>query len=775
MKPSLHPARLAFSALCLLALVQGLAHAASGCANINLTTAGDTTCVVPAGVQALSYVVVGGNGGRGGPRLGDTGSGGRGAHISGVLPVTPGQTLYLTVGGHGADVSAGYPAGGGGGGYSAIAQTSHAAGPLVIAAGGGGGNSANNGAGAGGDAEKSGWVFVPSVGVRADQPPAGGPGVGSTGGTGGTSDYPAAYGTGGAGGNAGAAGVVGSDATYAGGGGGGGGFGAVGGGGGAGTFAANVSGGAGGVGGGGSGGGSASDAAPAAGGGGGGYAGGGGGGHRGGGGGGSNLVPSGGTAALSDGTPRIVLSIAVPTVATGAATGVLSSAATLNGSVGAVGSDVSAAFFRYSTSQWVVDGGGGAIAAATPSTVSAAAGVTSVTDVLTGLAAGTTYYYRAHATNAGGTAQGATQSFTTPKANQSLIWGTVPTVTYGAASTVAATGGGSSAPVVFSSLTPAACTVSGNQVTGTAVGTSNCTLAANQAGDAQYNAAPQITLTLSVITGVPGAPGTVTATSSAGQAQLTFIAPSLDGGSAITRYAATSTPGNVTGHCDVPVGSPPGTVCTITVLGLANGTSYTFAVRALNAIGMGAASAASNTVLPRLLQIESALDGVPAMTGRATATLSGGGPSCTLQGGASGFGTTSSIPPGWNAPHGEFRFTAEHCTGTVTITLQYPSPLPTSVRFRKPDGAGGWFDPQDAATPLNVILSGDRRTVSYTITDDGLGDADAATGTIVDPFLPVVLAAPSGAQSIPTLSNWGLALLSAMAGLLAMRRARRRA
>jgi hypothetical protein len=66
---------------------------------------------------------------------------------------------------------------------------------------------------------------------------------------------------------------------------------------------------------------------------------------------------------------------------------------------------------------------------------------------------------------------------------------------------MAATGGGSGNPVVFSSLTPAVCTA-GPSVNNTsavdliAVGT--CTVAANQAGNATYAAAPQVTQSFTV-------------------------------------------------------------------------------------------------------------------------------------------------------------------------------------------------------------------------------------------------------------------------------------
>jgi len=168
----------------------------------------------------------------------------------------------------------------------------------------------------------------------------------------------------------------------------------------------------------------------------------------------------------------------------------------------------------------------------------------------------------------------------------------------------------------------------------------------------------------------------------------------------------------------------------------------------------------------------SAAGTVPGMAGTATATLTGGGADCTLQPADSRFEAATDEPPGLRALRGQFRFTATQCTGgPVTITLQYPEPLPEGVRFRKPDGAGGWFDPQDAATSLGLTLSLDRKTVAYTITDNGLGDADSTPGTIADPLLPVVpLALGGGAAGIPALSTWALALLSALVGGLGWRR-----
>ncbi len=89
---------------------------------------------------------------------------------------------------------------------------------------------------------------------------------------------------------------------------------------------------------------------------------------------------------------------------------------------------------------------------------------------------------------------------------------------------------------------------------------------------------------------VPGAPTNVTATAGNGQATVHFTAPEDNGGSAITGYIVTSSPGNI---------AVTGTGTTIAVTGLRNGTAYTFTVKAVNIAGNGAASTASNTVMPQ--------------------------------------------------------------------------------------------------------------------------------------------------------------------------------
>ena len=95
----------------------------------------------------------------------------------------------------------------------------------------------------------------------------------------------------------------------------------------------------------------------------------------------------------------------------------------------------------------------------------------------------------------------------------------------------------------------------------------------------------------------PDAPGIGTATGGDAQATVSFTAPSSNGGSAITSYTATSSPGDFTGTISQ---SGSGS---ITVTGLTNGTAYTFTVTATNAIGISSASAASNSVEPAITEV----------------------------------------------------------------------------------------------------------------------------------------------------------------------------
>jgi hypothetical protein len=115
---------------------------------------------------------------------------------------------------------------------------------------------------------------------------------------------------------------------------------------------------------------------------------------------------------------------------------------------------------------------------------------------------------------------------------------------------------------------------------------------------------------------VPGAPTIGTAVRGNAQATVSWTAPASNGGAAITGYAVTP----YDGMLPLPPVVFGSTGTTQTVTGLMNGTSYVFTVAAINAVGTGAPSAASNAVTP------ATVPGVPtigtAVRGNTQATVS---------------------------------------------------------------------------------------------------------------------------------------------------------
>ncbi len=186
-----------------VALVVGLLWPASAGASTSTFsyTGAEQTYTVPAGVSEVSINAVGAQGGAQTSceadvcPPGDQGPGlppGRGAVVSGVVSVTPGQTLYVEVGGIGGAPDGGFNGGGeagtlflqdgGGGGASDVRTLPMSAGVIslnsrLIVAGGGGGSSWV--AAPGGDAGQ------PGGNNPSNSPVAGGAGTQTAGGIGG--------------------------------------------------------------------------------------------------------------------------------------------------------------------------------------------------------------------------------------------------------------------------------------------------------------------------------------------------------------------------------------------------------------------------------------------------------------------------------------------------------------------------------------------------------------------------------------------------------------
>ncbi len=87
---------------------------------------------------------------------------------------------------------------------------------------------------------------------------------------------------------------------------------------------------------------------------------------------------------------------------------------------------------------------------------------------------------------------------------------------------------------------------------------------------------------------VPNAPTSVVAVSKDGSAQVSWVAPTNNGGSSVLDYTATASSGQTATVAVSPT----------TVTGLANGNAVTFTVRARNAQGSSVSSAVSNVVTP---------------------------------------------------------------------------------------------------------------------------------------------------------------------------------
>jgi len=195
------------------------------------------------------------------------------------------------------------------------------------------------------------------------------------------------------------------------------------------------------------------------------------------------------------------------------------------------------------------------------------------------------------------------------------------------------------------------------------------------------------------------------------------------------------------------------------------------ATRALRLVRGGAGAAAYTLPGPSTTP-PLPLPGAPGQT--AQATVSGGGGSCTFT--SAGFidAATLPAPPGYvQLAADPFAFVLDGCApgGTVQITITYPQPLPAGARFWKHGPRSGqptgWY-----AFPATV----GGNTVTFSITNGGLGDddLDADNSQVVDAGAPVLLAA-GGVAGIPTLSQWGVLLLSVLSGLLGLAALRRRA
>ena len=147
--------------------------------------------------------------------------------------------------------------------------------------------------------------------------------------------------------------------------------------------------------------------------------------------------------------------------------------------------------------------------------------------------------------------------------------------------TITASPGGTTCAVIVPATS---CTISTGLYNGTDY---TFTATATNAAGAGLSSTPSSIVTPFT---VPNAPTSVSASASPNSANVSFAAPSLDGGSPITGYIVTSSPAG--GTCTAGA-----TDNSCVVSGLTNGITYTFNVVAVNAAG-NSTSATSNSVTP---------------------------------------------------------------------------------------------------------------------------------------------------------------------------------
>ncbi|MBP7451611.1 MAG: hypothetical protein KA914_02320 [Ottowia sp.] len=154
--------------------------------------------------------------------------------------------------------------------------------------------------------------------------------------------------------------------------------------------------------------------------------------------------------------------------------------------------------------------------------------------------------------------------------------------------------------------------------------------------------------------------------------------------------------------------------------------------------------------------------------GMGSASFVGGGPACRFDMAQTGFiAAPAAPPPGQALPQGMFRFRVVGCTtgSTVTMTVNWPQPVTGYTKYGSP-AVGA---PLDYFEPDGLSVAG--QTATFSVTDGGRGDGDAADGAISDPTGPTT---PAGTVAVPALGTWALMLLAALAAMVGGVRLRQR-
>ena len=300
---------------------------------------------------------------------------------------------------------------------------------------------------------------------------------------------------------------------------------------------------------------------------------------------------------------------------------------------------------------------------------------------------------------------------------------------------------------------------------------------------------------------IPDAPTSLSATPGDGRITLAFMAPTNNGGNAITNYAYSINNGTSYTAFTTPVTTSP-----VTISGLINGTTYNIKLRAVNAAGQGTGSS-SITVTPRTTP--GAPMGLSATPGNGSASLaftppiSNGGSAITKYVYTIDNGVTyndlpspsNSITALTNGTTYTIKLRAVNAAGqgpdstSVTVTPRTTPGAPTSLRVTPGDGSASvTFTPptdnggsvitkyvytidngityNDLSTPSNLI-TGLTNGTTYTIklravnaAGQGIESSSITVTPRTTPGAPTSLIATSGNGSIsisftPPTNNGG--------------------
>jgi photosystem II stability/assembly factor-like uncharacterized protein len=252
---------------------------------------------------------------------------------------------------------------------------------------------------------------------------------------------------------------------------------------------------------------------------------------------------------------------------------------------------------------------------------------------------------------------------------------------------------------------------------------------------------------------VPGAPTNVTASPGDGQASLYWTAPADDGGAPITSYQISAYVGGTLWSSTI-TGS---TAVHIWYMGLTNGTTYTFNVAAINAVGTGTQSLQSNAVTPAtvpsaptsvngtagdrsasLTWIAPTNDGGSAITGYRVTPFAGGSAQTPVI-----FNSTNTTQTITGLSNGTtYTFTAAAINGVGTG----PDSAPSGLVILPPSAPG-------AVSNVHAIGGDGQATVSWTAPTDTGGSV--ITGYQVTPYLGSVGQSPISTNSTATVQVVG--------------------